>query len=272
MSPCGTTTNNEQGKIELLSDGSWKAEFRNSVWLWSEFDSESHHVIKSGYTPFFPNFYSASPFRKIRSLNTKEAWYPSHILQTGHDRPSGYHWICVILVVPLRSATIPNAYTAQTKTPSQSPIDLGCRDWQFGLFPKVFLSSSQIWDPFVPINLSSYTPISHEFLVGVFCTGCEFCYLYFTKWKIYIIGDYRLRYQRLIDLTVRSPPPDAIMPPRPHGVTASPRPCKLGSPDRAHGQELELVTLLMDTWKSERWLFGNTHCPACFINDRLDLP
>ena len=224
MSPCGTTTNNEQGKIELLSDGSWKAEFRNSVLLWSEFDSESHHVIKSGHTPFFLNFSSASPFRKIRSLNTKEAWYPSHILQTGHDRPSGYHWICVILVVPLRSATIPNAYTAQTKTPSQSPIDLGCRDWQFGLFPKVFLSSSQIWDPFVPINLSSYTPISHEFLVGVFCTGCEFCYLYFTKWKIYIIGDYRLRYRRLIDLTVGSPPPwchYAAPTPRRHRISST---------------------------------------------------
>ena len=32
MLPCGTTTTTtEQGKIELLSDGAWKAEFRNIV-------------------------------------------------------------------------------------------------------------------------------------------------------------------------------------------------------------------------------------------------
>ena len=165
------------------------------------------------------------------------------ILQTTHDRPSGYHWICVILVVPLSSATIPNAYTAQTKTASpQSPIDLGCRDRQFGFFPIVFLCSYHIYETLL------YRQIWPA-LGEVFYKDCEFHHSYFTKWKIYIIGDYRLRYRRLIDLTVQSPPPRchyAAPTPRRHRISSSTLQIRI-----ERSGKLELVTLLMNTWKSD---------------------
>ena len=73
------------------------------------------------------------------------------------------------------------------------------------------------------------------FVCVVFAKDFEFCQLCFIKWKIYIAGDYRLGYLRLIDLTVRSPPPDAIMPPDPRrqGIFDL---RKLGSLDRARAK------------------------------------
>ena len=95
----------------------------------------------------------------------------------------------------------------------------------------------------------------------MFCKDCEFCYSYFTKWKIYINGDYRLRYRRLIDLTVRSPPPRchyAAPTPRRHRIPSSTLQTRI-----ERSGELELVTLLMNTWKSDMAFWQHTLLSLC---------